>query len=164
MTLEQHPMTRSEVTAYIESLPVQEVGRIVLERYRRRGPTFTSGEEMADPNDSKLLRAHQAGALPWQQGAWEPCLPNAQRTYKVLDLVAVERARQHALFKNGHLPFDCADPELDLVVKFPVLVEEVGEVAGAMQRRLQSRAQSKLELIQVAAVAVAMVEALEEGQ
>lgn len=97
-------------------------------------------------------------------------LPNAHRTYRVLDLVAVERARQHRLIAEKAIPFDCADPAVPVAEKLPVLVEEVGEVAEAIQllhlssgpgrQLIQERVRE--ELIQVAAVAVAMAESLSQ--
>lgn len=101
-------------------------------------------------------------------------LPNAQRTYRVLDLVAVERARQARLLAEQAIPFDCANPAVPVAEKLPVLVEEVGEVAEALQLlHLSSGAGRQLiqerireELIQVAAVAVAIAESLgqEDGR
>jgi len=98
----------------------------------------------------------------------ELTLPHAERTYRVLDEVAAERARQHLLLQSGAITFDCADPAIDFRRKFPVLVEEVGEVAQILQNDLppDSLAAQLLlnslreELLQVAAVAVAMAESL----
>jgi hypothetical protein len=95
-------------------------------------------------------------------------LPNAARTYRVLDEVAAERARQHALLAAGAITLDCADPAVDLRDKFPVLIEETGEVAELMQnlgppdtiaRRLLLN-DLRDELIHLAAVAVAIAESL----
>jgi hypothetical protein len=99
-------------------------------------------------------------------------LPHAERTYRVLDEVAAERARQHNLLAAGSIPFDCADPAVDLHVKLPVLIEEIGEVAALLQTIAVSRMTEpdeprmlmltaiREELLQVAAVAVAMAESL----
>lgn len=69
-----------------------------------------------------------------------------------------ERERQDA--KWG----DAIDRDLALTTWLTVLVEEVGEAAEAIlkgPRRSQGRGQLRAELIQVAAVAVAMIEANE---
>ena len=105
-----------------------------------------------------------------------PGFIHAARLYAVLDLVAAERARQNALIQEGRIPFDCADPSLDPSTKFPVLVEEVGEVAKELQELAaaiakpiseaqldeceDALARLRTELIQVAAVAVAIAESL----
>lgn len=98
----------------------------------------------------------------------EQPLPHAARTYAVLDEVAAERARQHALLQQGDIPFNCADPEVCIDRKLRVLTEEVGEVARAIDILDQCSGPAapickealRAELIQVAAVAVAIGESL----
>jgi hypothetical protein len=95
-------------------------------------------------------------------------LPHAQRTYRVLDEVAAERARQHALLPARAIGYDCADPAVPLDRKLRTLVEEVGEVAQAIDilelcgapTFLLCHEQLRNEVLQVAAVAVAIVESL----
>jgi len=79
-------------------------------------------------------------------------------TREVLNLVAIERARQAELWggPHAHGRGDCSSPDVPLMVKIAVLAEECGEVARAA---LDGDAQHmRLELIQVAAVAVAIAE------
>lgn len=66
-----------------------------------------------------------------------------------------ERQRQNAKWGNDSIVHRTAE------AGFCVLGEEVGEVAKAINER--DRNQVRAELIQVAAVAVAMVEALDAG-
>lgn len=97
----------------------------------------------------------------------------------MLDRVAAERARQRRLHAEGRITDDCANPQTDEDAVLRVLIEEVGEVArGADQlvkllRRypntagLSGRIRTRLQLlqkeyIQVAAVAVARAEGLEQ--
>lgn len=81
-------------------------------------------------------------------------------TMDTLFEVACERERQQA--KHGRN--SCANPALNNCFKLTVLIEEVGEVAEALQRPGQLsdtvRAHLRTELIQVAAVATAWAEAL----
>ena len=85
---------------------------------------------------------------------------------RVLLAVAAERGRQEQLFAAGQFPFTCSNAAVSGREKLPVLVEEVGEVAEALQRpgRLsdEHRAHLRTELIQVAAVAVAWAESLDD--
>jgi NTP pyrophosphatase (non-canonical NTP hydrolase) len=56
----------------------------------------------------------------------------------------------------------CADPELDDGTRLAILVEEVGEVAHALnERRVGNVEDLRAELVQVAAVAFAWVEAID---
>lgn len=70
-----------------------------------------------------------------------------------------ERHRQVKLIATGKLPHDCAEPQVHSHIKMSVLTEELGEVAKAL---LQEHHIDELEteLIQVAAVAFAWIEAL----
>ncbi len=69
-----------------------------------------------------------------------------------------ERLRQQMLVELGRIPFHCAMPDISGEAKLAVLVEEVGEVA----RALNDRTELVEELIQVAAVALAWIESLEK--
>lgn len=86
---------------------------------------------------------------------YEPTHP----TDVVLCDIGDERERQEELKAAGRFPHTCADdvPDSDKLV---ILVEEVGEVARAIQSR--DRANLREELVQVAAVACAWVEALDK--
>ena len=80
--------------------------------------------------------------------------------------IDAERARQAAKWGGPHHwgTGDCSSSDVPEPVKVAVLVEEVGEVAMAMLDL--NRADLRRELVEVAAVAVAWVEALdrEEGR
>lgn len=80
--------------------------------------------------------------------------------------IDAERARQAAKWSGPHHwgAGDCSSADVPEPVKVAVLVEEVGEVAMAMLDL--ERADLRRELVQVAAVAIAWVEALdrEEGR
>lgn len=88
------------------------------------------------------------------------------RELQTIERIHEERERQRALFKERKISFDVASPIIDLRRKFRVLAEEVGEVAHAIdQIENHGMAQGNLnmELVQVAAVAVAWLESLEGG-
>ncbi|NBW23500.1 MAG: hypothetical protein EBR82_87720 [Caulobacteraceae bacterium] len=78
-------------------------------------------------------------------------------THDVLIDVAAERLRQEGLKASGKFPATCAD-DIPAASKFAILVEEVGEVARAINDGDPEHMRE--ELVQVAAVAVAWVEAL----
>jgi NTP pyrophosphatase (non-canonical NTP hydrolase) len=94
-------------------------------------------------------------------------------TRTVLEDVGVERARQEQRKAEGRFTHTCANPSPGAMTnaeKLTVLVEEVGEVAREVLtqdgRRLArdtigTREALRMELVQVAAVAVAWVEALD---
>jgi hypothetical protein len=94
-------------------------------------------------------------------------LPHAARTYRVLDEVAAERARQHALVAAREIN-DWSNPGNSLHGGFEDLNEAVAQAAeglailaqvgGPAHRLLLNELRS--ELIQVAAVAVAIAESL----
>jgi hypothetical protein len=86
-------------------------------------------------------------------------------TAPVLAQVHMERARQEVLREDGKFPATCADPSRPDTAKLPVLIEEVGEAARALCEAggatdVQS-AGLRAELVQVAAVAVAWIEAID---
>lgn len=74
--------------------------------------------------------------------------------------IDAERHRQWEKWRGPHDwgEGDCSSPNVDPTVKLAVLVEEVGEVARAVLER--DSAGLEKELVQVAAVAVAMLEGL----
>jgi hypothetical protein len=77
-----------------------------------------------------------------------------------LAAVCAERDRQERLWAapHAHGQGDCSSPAVPLMVKVAVLAEEFGEVARAA---LDGKTgQMRTELIQVAAVAVAMLEGI----
>lgn len=86
------------------------------------------------------------------------------------DLVAQERLRQRTLFNLGKHAFSVDDPHVDQRRKLRVLIEEVGEVAQAIDMieldpsRIVARQHLVEELIQVAAVCVAWIEARNKEQ
>jgi len=72
--------------------------------------------------------------------------------------VASERERQEALVAEGSLDYTAASPDCPDVLRLAALMEEVGEVARALQDA--DFEHLAIELVQVAAVAVAWREAL----
>ena len=101
----------------------------------------------------------------------EITLPNAARTYAVLDEVAVMRARQHSLAQdlNGG-EIDCADVSVDIDRRLRELTQALGQVALNIAM-LESYAGPAVpiykealreEVIILAAHAVALAESLTE--
>ena len=95
---------------------------------------------------------------------------NSPNMMSVFERIAQERSRQRELFLKGKHLFSCDSPVADANRKLRVLVEEVGEVAEALdalefqhvsRREKRLRAHLQDELVQVAAVAVAWLESLE---
>lgn len=79
----------------------------------------------------------------------------------IYDLITAERQRQEAKWAAPHRwgQGDCSSPHVDQTVKATVLGEEYGEVCRAI---LDANPSSlKTELVQLAAVAVAMLEGLD---
>jgi hypothetical protein len=78
-----------------------------------------------------------------------------------------ERERQKELLRKGEIHFDCSSAIVDESRKLRVIIEELGEVAKAIDElerssnALRRREHLMVELIQVAAVAVAWMEAVE---
>lgn len=86
----------------------------------------------------------------------------------ICDEILDERARQERLKAEGKFTHTAADPELLDGYRLTALVEEVGEAAEAVLERNGFIGKPKgtdlrKELIQVAAVAVAWIEALDRG-
>lgn len=78
----------------------------------------------------------------------------------VIAAVRAERDRQRSLWDRPHEwgHGDCSSADVPDPIKFAVLAEETGEVARALLE--QNPDQLKTELVQVAAVAVAWLEAI----
>lgn len=77
-----------------------------------------------------------------------------------------ERVRQNALFAAGNISPSVCDPRTSNGARLGVLVEEVGEVAKAINEgtlTVIERKHLRAEVIQVAAVAIAWAEALDAG-
>jgi NTP pyrophosphatase (non-canonical NTP hydrolase) len=77
---------------------------------------------------------------------------------RAIRAIRAERVRQERLKAMGKFHHTAADVDLPCVLKLPILTEEVGEVARALCDGTNLRE----ELVQVAAVALAWVEALEK--
>jgi len=78
---------------------------------------------------------------------------------EVLSQVALERQRQDQLKALGKFQYTCADPQPGSGAKLAILMEEVGEVARELNEDGMAF-KLREELIQVAAVACAWIEAL----
>ncbi|HEV2692260.1 MAG TPA: hypothetical protein VG347_05135 [Verrucomicrobiae bacterium] len=130
--------------------------------------TVGVGQLAAYRNDLDWTRAHLRRILGFAAG-WIVCLGEKQWEAKV----NAERDRQEELFRTGKLTFNCSSLTVCVQRKLRVLVEEVGEVAEAIDTLEQVRNTNRTkawaaadahlleELIQVAAVAVGWLEALE---
>lgn len=81
---------------------------------------------------------------------------------KVIELIEAERERQSDMWSAEHSwgSGDCSSSGVPLIVKSSVLAEECGEVARAILDR--DDAGLITELVQVAAVAVAILEGMTE--
>ena len=86
-------------------------------------------------------------------------------------VISAERERQELLFSLGKFTFTCASKTADAKRKLRVLVEEVGEVAEAIEKLEMARNQLtkgaraqclRDVLTQVAAVTVAWLESMEK--
>lgn len=91
---------------------------------------------------------------------------------RVFHQIAEERARQNTLVDAGKIPWNCANSIVSLADKHAVFTEEVLEAAREFTahacanlavERHEIRRKLRAELIQVAAVTVAILESL-EGQ
>lgn len=95
---------------------------------------------------------------------------NGTTSSAMMESTFAERRRQDELLRTGKLLFNCASSIADDRRKFRVLIEEIGEVAQAIDRVECCPSRHQLETlkyeqfketIQVLAVAVAWLEALE---
>jgi NTP pyrophosphatase (non-canonical NTP hydrolase) len=90
------------------------------------------------------------------------------------DAIHAERERQEQKFRDGIFTFTCASLTASPKRKLRVLIEEIGEVARAIDRiesyqilkisKKDAEAHLCEELVQVAAVCVAWLESLEAGK
>ena len=78
----------------------------------------------------------------------------------IMESIHDERNRQHEQWDRAHAWGwgDCSSPDVPAIVKAAVLTEETGEVARAVMEHDDDGL--RRELVQVAAVAVAWLEAL----
>lgn len=96
---------------------------------------------------------------------------NAELFADIVFQIRRERDRQEELKKTGRFDFTCSDPGITNAGRLAVLAEEVGEVAHEVNEGigLQSSARYvdlvklRKELIEVAAVTVAWIEAIDSG-
>ena len=91
----------------------------------------------------------------------------------VFERIADERLRQQCLLAEGRFKYNTAQPTTGPFKKLAILVEEVGEVANAidclengdkatdLEIRQARMSHLREELVQVAAVAVAWLESME---
>lgn len=92
---------------------------------------------------------------------------NSPAIMDIFALIAQERSRQRELFRKGKHQFRVCSPIISDGLKLAVLTEEVGEVAKEVNENAhrastpRRREKMETELVQVAAVAVAWIEALE---
>lgn len=100
----------------------------------------------------------------------ETPLKHSARLQRVLDEIAIERTRQITLLERGEIQFNCADSQVPLPLRFSALTEEQLEATREIQNfcaavqpidRDTARRKLRTELIQLAAVATAIVESLQ---
>lgn len=105
-------------------------------------------------------------------GLYDPDFEVGSHLEHILTDIGSERKRQEQMKKEGRFLYTCADLEMTNYERFCVLGEEIGEVAREVltqsERRLARDTEGTLsnmrkELIQVAAVATAWVEAIDNG-
>lgn len=88
----------------------------------------------------------------------------------ILALIAAERLRQRQLFAKGKHRYTVSSPIVGWTRKFRTLIEEVGELAEAVDqleatpRSKPARQHFQEELVQVAAVCVAWLESFESKE
>ena len=122
---------------------------------------ITYAELDGDTDFSKSNLQHDLGELAAFALLWAT---TGDRTLvRGCKAIAAERQRQRELLAAGRIVEDCSIPATDNRAKFRVLFEECGEVAHAIdQVKHHGLAASNIatELIQVAAVCIAWLEAL----
>ena len=132
----------------------QSVGEDVRELTNSPGDEL---EELFQANLTTALVALAAHVFAWLS-------PAPGGTRRAMRQVWSERERQRELFREKKISFDVAGPIIDPRRKFRVLAEEVGEVAHALdqiENHGMASGNLHMELIQVAAVAVAWLESME---
>jgi hypothetical protein len=124
--------------------------RTLVEKLGAIGERCGNSIVEGDSNDlADHLRGLAAFTLRWLPFTWE----------MLCSQVVLERARQDQLLAAGKFPFNCANTIVGSLFKLPILTEEVGEVGKAILET--DSVELSKELIQVAAVCVAWLEALE---
>jgi hypothetical protein len=84
-----------------------------------------------------------------------------RRTMAVLEQVFQERARQEQLLKDGKFPFSCSSKLAKDEEKFPIVIEEIGEIARELNDKgPHYRKRLRTEIIQAAATLTAWAESL----
>ena len=129
---------------------------------------FTHGEsiqvEISDRNGRKGIHVPPSELLTGVRIMADD-IPEA--TTRAVAAVVQERARQRELWMAEKLPFNCDAEDIGLGEKLSALAEEFGEVAKEVNEANASihprepMQRLRIELIQVAAVAVAWAESLE---
>lgn len=93
---------------------------------------------------------------------------SAQDPDGILDDIVEELSRQKSLKQAGKFAYTCADLEMNHLERFAVLGEEFGEAAHEVNEgnggRPIDEKKLRTELVQVAAVCVAWIEALDKSQ
>jgi NTP pyrophosphatase (non-canonical NTP hydrolase) len=119
-----------------------------------------------DKSSRSAVPAFSTGA---SHAASRRTVQQAEATTYALRLVKAERIRQDALKAEGRFEFTCADDGLTNAEKLACLTEEIGEIAQEVLtqegRRLARDTVGtpealRKEIVQVAAVALAWIEAL----
>ena len=83
------------------------------------------------------------------------------RQWQILVDIARERGRQSDMWQGPHSwgSGDCSSPDVAITTKVAVLLEEAGEAARAVLEH--DPQQLRKELVQLAAVAVAIIEGID---
>jgi NTP pyrophosphatase (non-canonical NTP hydrolase) len=87
---------------------------------------------------------------------------------RILEAIYMERERQEKLKAEGRFAFTCADSEMSNPERLTVLGEEFGEVChevneGIGEGRKVDKTKLRKELVQVAAVCMAWIEAIDQA-
>lgn len=87
----------------------------------------------------------------------------------VLEDIRKERLRQEILKSEGRFKYTCADPEMTHMERLAVIAEEFGEAAHEVNETISGHHEMHVtnlrkELIQIAAVACAWVEAIDNDR
>ena len=148
---------------------------LLAQRGEGRGEESSKADEVA--SDAHFYKAKTP--LPAWAGRGRRIVVASYTLHKsILEKIWLERLRQKQLLREGRIAFACASPVVSHDRKLRVLAEEIGEVAGAIDRienfnplrqpraelsEPSTRARKQLcdELTQVAAVAIAWLESLE---
>lgn len=162
--------TTTKDTQQIEINAVLGLNKLIL---RRTGEEDVIGVRVSTPDYNATAIINIPDFLASARTLCEgPAAPANGPTTRILQLIANERARQNTLVDAGKIPWNCANSMVSLADKHAVFTEEVLEAAreftahacsGLAVERHEIRRKLHAELIQVAAVTVAILESL-EGQ